>query len=285
MKKIALYSLLAGFGLTMVSGCNSSKNNQMNTLSFESMYNYSAISGINLLKQSTPLMPKMRVLEEDEKTKILENLKVVENMLADGVIKSEEAASDKAEYEFMYTITTSSLAGNKDTYTFYYNEQLLEEEIDDDDDDEDEKEEMEQEYALEGLVILNNEEFLMRGEKEIEGDEIEMSFKVSKDENSYVVIEQEKESDEQEFSYTLYENGKKTYETEIDFEVEPNNKKVEVEFEEKTVEGKKYYQYEFVLKNEQKYIYVKIKENNEVIKAVIRVEVDENNQVNYIFEE
>ena len=274
MKKLALFTLLTGFGLTMMTGCDQTKNNNQ-TLSFENMYNYSAVSGINLLSQttSTTIAPKRQVLTQEEKDLILKNLQVVENMMSQGVVKSEEITSDRHEYETMYTLTASNLDGTKDVYTFYYNERLIEEEFDDG--------ELEQEFRLEGLVVLDGMEYQMFGQKETENNEMEMSFKVLKDERNYVEIEQ----DEQEFAYTLYENGRKTYETELEYEIDARKNKIEFEFSEKSDKDRKTYSYEYVTRKGKQYIYVKIKENGTTTAAVIEVVVDENNQVSYTFVE
>lgn len=278
MKKLALFTLLTGFGLTMMTGCDQTKNNNQ-TLSFENMYNYSAVSGINLLSQttSTTIAPKRQVLTQEEKDLILKNLQVVENMMSQGVVKSEEITSDRPEYETMYTLTASNLDGTKDVYTFYYNERLIEEEFDDG--------ELEQEFRLEGLVVLDGMEYQMFGQKETENNEMEMSFKVLKDERNYVEIEQEMENDEQEFAYTLYENGRKTYETELEYEIDARKNKIEFEFSEKSDKNRKTYSYEYVTRKGKQYIYVKIKENGTTTAAVIEVVVDENNQVSYTFVE
>mgnify|MGYP000342665455 FL=1 len=276
MKKLLLGILLAGFGFTTMTGCDQTNKNS-SVLSFESMYNYTAISGINLLNQTTSSSLKMKALTQDEKDLILKNLQVIENLMSSGVIKSEEVASDRQDYETMYTITTSNLDGTHDVYTFYYNQVLIEEEID--------EKELEQEYRLEGLVLLNDLEYQMIGEKEIEGDELEITFKVYKDAQNYVEIEQEMENDEQEFAYTLYENGKKTYETELEFELDKKENKIEFEFSEKNANDKKSYSYEYVTKNQKQYIYVKIKENGTTTKAIIEVITDENNQISYVFVE
>lgn len=278
MKKLALFTLLTGFGLTMMTGCDQTKNNNQ-TLSFENMYNYSAVSGINLLNNTTSaaIAPKRQALTQEEKDLILKNLQVVENMMSQGVVKSEEITSDRPEYETMYTLTASNLDGTKDVYTFYYNERLIEEEFDDG--------ELEQEFRLEGLVVLDGMEYQMFGQKETENNEMEMSFKVLKDERNYVEIEQEMENDEQEFAYTLYENGRKTYETELEYEIDARKNKIEFEFSEKSDKDRKTYSYEYVTRKGKQYIYVKIKENGTTTAAVIEVVVDENNQVSYTFVE
>lgn len=261
--------------LTNVIKNNDIKNNDNSlTFTFENMYNYSAISGINMLNnvQKTTSLKKKQ-LTDNEKQDIITNLKMVENMLDGNLAKSEEEASDKEEYEKKYSITTTSLNNQQKEYLFYYNEKILDNDDDDDDD--------EVNIELSGIVIMDNVTYVMNGKKEVEDDESEMEFKISLDEENYVIIEQEFENDETEFGYSQYHNGKKIYETSIEYELDKNGK-IEFEFEEKTQESKTKLKYEFITKKDgNKYIIIKEK-NHEV--TTIRVEVSEDGYINYIFE-
>lgn len=281
MKKILVASLALGLGFSLTS-CDSSNNK--NSISFNNMYNFSAISGINLLHSSpqSTLNRKLQniTLSDDEKSIIIDNLEVVENMLAGGMIKSEETTSDKDGYSTMYTITTTNLSGKQDSYKFYFSQTEI---IDYDDDDDDLfDKDNEKEYALNGIVIFDNVEYKMTGNKEIEDDEMEMSFKVYKDQSNYVVIEQESENNEQGFEYTHYENGKKVFESEFEYEVGRNGK-IEVEFEQKTTTSNSKYKFEYTIKDGKKYVIVKIKENGKTSTALIEIVSDEQGNIYYIF--
>ena len=52
---------------------------------------------------------------------------------------------------------------------------------------------------LEGIVILNDVEYKMIGEKEKENNEEESNFKIFLDQYNFVEIEQESSNNEQEF--------------------------------------------------------------------------------------
>ncbi len=283
MKKKLL--ALSALSLSMfMTGCDSTNNDnkEYETLSFETMYDYSAISGINLLNMNHMSGLQMKkTLTDTEKTEILDNLHVVENMISGDIVKSEEVTSTKEGYEKMYTLTTTNFDGSHDIYTFYYNETIMNE-IDDDDDDRDR--ENEQEMRMEGLVVMNDVEYQMFGQKEIENNEFEVEFKIKLDESNYVVIEQEMENNEIEFEYTQYQNNKKVYETSIEFE-KKRNENMEIEFEEKTSTSKKEYRYKFIKEGSKQFVEVKINENNDITQAKIQVLVDENNQVQYVFVE
>ena len=159
-----------------------------------------------------------------------------------------------ADYQKMYTITTSDLDGNTSNYKFYFNESIL---VDEDDDDNDI--DNEQEFHLSGIVINNDVTYKMEGKKEIEEGEFEVEFKIMIDELNYVVVEQEIEDNEEEYKYTSYTNGKKTLEYELEFEV--NKNKVEVEFKEKSGTLKKKTKFESVEKNGKKEVKISIEEN------------------------
>lgn len=253
-KKILIAVMMLMVGL--LGGC---KKDKISTLSFNNLYDYSAISGISLLSQESTKSLSPLAYTEEEKENIINNIKVVEDILKDEMIKSVESTSNRDGYEVMYSITVTGLDNKKDIYEFHYKETVVE--IDED----------ETKTRLEGIVILNDVEYLMIGEKEVEDDEVEMLFKIVKDKDNYVIIEQEIESDEKEFKYVHYLNGKKVYETELEFENE--NGKIEVEFKEKTIDGKKTFKYEFVNKDNKQY--VKVVSKNNGVKDVAFVEISE----------
>lgn len=250
--------------MSLASGCK--KDNS--TISFDNLYDYSAISGISLLNLNYSKSLSLLAYNESEKEEIINNLKIVEDVLKNEMIKSEEKSSDRDGFTTMYSITTTGLDGKKENYEFYYSEKSSKQ-------DEDEVETL-----VEGIVIFDEVEYEMIGKKESEEDEVEMTFKIIKDEQNYVLIEQEIESDEQEFKYSYYQNGRKVYEKELEFEKE--NNKIEIEFKEKDSSNKKTYKYEFINKNNKQYVKVKIKVGKS--KDVISVEIskDENGNVNYI---
>ena len=257
-----------------MTGCNPTSNHsndEYETLSFETMYDFSAISGINILNMNhTSTLRMKKSLTDSGKEIILENLQVVENMIAGDSLKSEEESSTKEGYEKMYTLTTSNFDGQHDIYTFYYNETRLEHDHD------------EEEIKIEGLVVMDDMEYQMYGKKEIEDNELEMKFKIMIDEDNYVMIEQEIENNEIEFEYTQYQNNKKVYETSLEYE-KKRNENIEFEFTEKTGDLKRKYRYKFVNVDSKQYIEVKIDENNENTQAKIEVIVNEYNEIQYIF--
>lgn len=301
MKKLN-FVLLTSFGILSMTGCDTSWLNESSTiapLAFDCVYDYSAISGIQLLaptqgstkmarkmqhqnEQETQGDEKQEALTDEQKQDLIIKLEMVEEMLTNSIFKSEVLPSDKEEYETMYTLTTKNFNDIEQTYVFYYNETLKENEHEQEH-KENKNHHDEQESRLEGIVIFNELEYQMIGEKEIKDDEVEMKFKVSLDEQNYVVINQETESDEQEFEYIQYVDGKKVYQTEIEFEANDKKGKFEVEFKEKSENGIIAYQYEFKIEEERKFVEIKIKENKTELKVKMEIFFDENNQPQYIF--
>lgn len=256
MKKLFI---LLGLGVLSLSGCdlNNPTSNNANKASFKDMYSLSALSGINMLNmRSAPSLKKKAAnLTEEDKTEILKKLEVVDNLISGNMITSEEENSDLADYQKMYTISTSDLDGNTSSYRFYFNELIIADEDDNDDDEVDN----EQEFHLSGIVINNDVTYKMEGKKEIEEGEFEVEFKIMIDELNYVVVEQEIEDNEEEYKYTGYTDGKKTLEYELEFEV--NKNKVEVEFKEKSGTSKKKTKFESVEKDGKKEVKISIEEN------------------------
>lgn len=278
MKKLFI---LLGLGVLSLSGCdlNNPTPNNAKKASFKDMYSLSALSGINMLNMGNApsLKKKAANLTDVEKTEILKKLEVVDNLISGNMITSKEENSDLADYQKMYTITTSDLDGNTSNYKFYFNESIL---VDEDDDDNDI--DNEQEFHLSGIVINNDVTYKMEGKKEIEEGEFEVEFKIMIDELNYVVVEQEIEDNEEEYKYTSYTNGKKTLEYELEFEV--NKNKVEVEFKEKSGTSKKKTKFESVEKNGQKEVKISIEENKIKEQYLILIYEDQDGNIVHEFQ-
>lgn len=89
-----------------------------------------------------------------------------------------------------------------------------------------EKEEDEETYDLEGIIIINNQEYKISGITEKEEDEIETTIKINLNENNYFIIKQEIEEDEQEFIYSNYENNTLIQKSSLSIEKEKNETEI-----------------------------------------------------------
>ena len=215
-----------------------------------------------------PLSDKNDVAISDSvKAEILNNLAVAQTTISGGVVKCEVTASDREGYEYTYTISAADITGEPKTYVFYYNSIAGEDE---------------EETLMEGIVLLDGTEYGVRGERKIEEDEEEIDFKVTLDENNYVLINQEVSAEEQEFKYSSYQNGVKVFETKVEYEADDDGE-IELKFKTKA-DGKEIaYKYEFFSNENGTFIEVKMEQNETGIRTLIRVTTDEYGNVSYEF--
>lgn len=135
---------------------------------------------------------------------------LVESLLSDGAFSVSEEASDRKDYAYKLSFKYDDMQGNTFSYVLYYNETLI---PDDDYDDDDETEE---EYVIDGIMIIDGEEYPVHGEKQSESEgrenETETELRVTLGQGRFLIVEQSSEQDgdetEREFSYSIYENGK-----------------------------------------------------------------------------
>ena len=296
MKKNLFLGLgLVGTMALALAGCGSNKAARV---SFEEAYDASILSGISLLNSdvsNAKLMSArsqlMSYAEDDDKDNkkeevknnlsltdsmkkdIIDNLAIARATLNGSSKKSDPVASDKSEWEMMYTITQDGINGEDLVYTFYYTETL----------DNEDKDEDEQEHDIKGKVIFGDMEYDVSGKREIEGDEEEVEYKVIIDAKNYVIIESEAEGNENEYEYSKYVDGKMVFNREVEYEINKNGE-VEIEFE-MTDENNQELEisYEFYKKDNIDYIKVEIESGKKESEALIKVTLDENNNPIYEF--
>ena len=136
---------------------------------------------------------------------------LIESLLSDGGFGVREGASEREGYEYTMVVTWRDLAGEKLEYTMHYNRLFTRTDRDDDWDDfwEDEYEE---EYALEGVLVVDGQDYPVRGTRSVEeeGNESESETELRVDLGGRtMLVEQESESEgreqEQEYVYSVYE--------------------------------------------------------------------------------
>ena len=124
------------------------------------------------------------------------------NLLTESLVTE----SDRPEYEIKLDIRYTDINLEETAFTMYYNQTRIL-----DDDDWEDRFDDEEEYRIDGIVLLDGNEYTIRGEKEKEEDEMELAFWCFLDEGSYVHVKQEKERDESEFEYEIYQGGRKVH--------------------------------------------------------------------------
>ena len=162
---------------------------------------------------------------------------LVESLLSDGGFTVTTEASDRADYDVKSVITYRDMHGNTLGYTMYYNETLIPDFDDDDDDDDDweDRFEQEEEYAIEGIMIIDGIEYRIHGERSTETEpgesEDETEFIVYLSDTRRMVVEQSVESEqgelEREYNYIVYE-GRNVIERST-FEYENEMGEIEIE--------------------------------------------------------
>ena len=160
--------------------------------------------------------------------KINEYFKVVSLLLDEESTEYEIEVLEEGNYSYKLTTKYKVL---KDTFetVIYYNEKPVEEKHKDKDDLD------EIETTIEGLVVQGGIERSFYGNKEIEEDEIEVEITLEIDQNNYLKVSHEKESDERELKYEFFnkkpnENSHPYREVSISYDKE--NKNISIEFEE-----------------------------------------------------
>ena len=129
-------------------------------------------------------------------------------------------------------------------------------------------------YNLDGIIVIDNVEYQIKGETEIENDETSTKIKVITGKSSYFIIEQEAEENEKEFVYKKYQNNKIIKEYALSHEIEDGEVEVKIEIMENGKEE------EIKAKLENGKITLKVELEN--YEGVVKVTVI-NDEINYYF--
>lgn len=158
---------------------------------------------------------------------------LVESLLSDGGFNVTTEASDREGYQVKSVVTYRDMHGNAIGYTMYYNEVLI---PDYDDDDDDDRDEIEEEYYIEGIMIVDGAEYPIRGERSSESEpgesEEETEFIVTLSSTRRMVVEQSVETEdgehEREYNYVIYEGRNVIERSTFEYEVEYGETEIEM---------------------------------------------------------
>lgn len=162
-------------------------------------------------------------LTEEQIETLNRYMPLAEELLSDGKIAHADTTVPAAlenEYAYGMKVSYTELTGGAVTYYMYYNKIMLSSDSEDG--------ESEEEYALEGVLVVEGMQYAVKGEQEIEIEEdeseSEMSFTAVTGQNSTLRVHREYETEgsetEQKFIYTVTENGKETESVELEYEQE-----------------------------------------------------------------
>lgn len=261
MKKNYLFAPL--FGLLFLTSCSgnfiggSSSTGGHNNLKSENIFAYQAATSIGMIAQidtpTTSPLGLQRAVSEDLIEKVKTYLPTVEAALTGNQLltNAEEQVSDREGYQYKIIVSYNDINLNLESFTMYYNETLIEEDYDHEDN------ELEQEFTMEGIIIIDGFEYQMHGEKELENDEYETNFYYQFDSNTIISVEQQIENTETEFEYKIIQNGR----TVLEYSIEVENNEVELETKDTT--GKYELKFEIEKRNGSQYIKAKIEQNHQ----------------------
>ena len=253
MKKLFLGFLV--LSVALLSACTAQTNTGFKFSTNEDILSFQALIASSLLPNSEnetlnakynatgPMLVSTETASEFEKpskaevalTNIEPYVELIEKILGtnNGLSVIVEDSSLE-EYTYMMTFDTSGLLGETQYYVMHYNMTLK-----DDDDDEDELE-----YLLDGIMIVNDQEYILTGKREIEDDEDKIEFIAKLDDQNYIETEYKVEDEETKFQIKVIADGVLVSETEIKIEEEDKETKVELEFLSGLNKGKYEFKYE-----------------------------------------
>ncbi len=153
-------------------------------------------------------------------TKVNEHYLTIKQLLEkQGVEYKIESISNK-NYDYKMIINSFYNENFDLKYTIYFNKTMIEK------DDEEEK------YNMDGIITIGDNTYNISGVTEVEDDETNSKMKIEINSNEYIIIEQEKEQDEEEYVYKKYQNDKIISEYSIEYEIEDKNVEIKIEMKE-----------------------------------------------------
>lgn len=229
---------------------------------------FKSLSAINLLpldNSSDEVIPLSKTSEQ-EIDDIHKYMLFVEQSLSSSIL-TKTLKSDNKEYKYKDQITMTTPLGQVYEYVFYYN--LSTTSIQDD----------EQEYKINGLMLFEGNQYILRGEHEVEGNEYKTTFIAELNKNNWVRIVLEIEDDEQSYLYEIYNNGS-TSKMKFEIENDDNQAEVKLTIEENQTKN----QYKFQKETHNNQTQIKVKTNEENIKVYIVFDKNNNPIYEYFIE-
>lgn len=220
---------------------------------------------------------------------------LVESLLSDGGFQMQEGASDREGYETKMVVSYRDMQGKALQYELHYNSIARTDNDDDDDDDDDFDDrfenETEEEYGIEGVMVIDGADYAIRGERETESEgsetESETSFRVTLSDASYMLVEQSYESErnetEQEYSYSVFENGKLTERSSFEYEEEKGETELKMTSRKGGESSVFYFERETVRGEEV--IRIRVGSGGAAQSYYVRVQTDADGNKNYVYEQ
>lgn len=224
-------------------------------------------------------------------------LALAEGLLSEGGFSEVISASDREGYAYRMDVTYTGMAENTLTYSMYYNETLRADgDFDDDDDDDDDRDdrfdgETEEEYGIEGVMVIEGAEYAVRGERSVEAErgeeERETELRVQLAEGRVMLVEQGYENEEgeteREYTYTVLEDGRAVERSVFSYEREEGEEELKMVY---TAGGEsRVLTFERERHDGREVLFIRATENGQTVRYIARAAVGEDGQTYYEYEQ
>ena len=219
-------------------------------------------------------------------------LALAEGLLSEGGFSEVISASDREGYAYRMDVTYTGMAENTLTYSMYYNETLRADgDFDDDDDDRDDFGEREEEYGIEGVMVIEGAEYAVRGERSVEAErgeeESETELRVQLAEGRVMLVEQGYENEEgeteREYTYTVLEDGRAVERSVFSYEKEGGEEELKMVY---TAGGEsRVLTFERERHDGREVLFIRATENGQTVRYIARAAVGEDGQTYYEYEQ
>ena len=220
-------------------------------------------------------------------------LALAEGLLSEGGFSEVISASDREGYAYRMDVTYTGMAENTLTYSMYYNETLRADDDFDDDDDWDDRfdDETEEEYGIEGVMVIEGAEYAVRGERSVEAErgeeESETELRVQLAEGRVMLVEQGYENEEgeteREYTYTVLEDGRAVERSVFSYEKEGGEEELKMVY---TAGGEsRVLIFERERHDGREVLFIRATENGQTVRYIARAAVGEDGQTYYEYEQ
>ena len=224
-------------------------------------------------------------------------LALAEGLLSEGGFSEVISASDREGYAYRMDVTYTGMAENTLTYSMYYNETLRADgDFDDDDDDDDDRDdrfdgETEEEYGIEGVMVIEGAEYAVRGERSVEAErgeeESETELRVQLAEGRVMLVEQGYENEdgetEREYTYTVLEDGRAVERSVFSYERVEGEEELKMVY---TAGGEsRVLTFERERHDGREVLFIRATENGQTVRYIARAAVGEDGQTYYEYEQ
>ncbi len=224
-------------------------------------------------------------------------LALAEGILTKGGYTETVSASDREGYALRMDAEYAGFGGSALSYVMYYNETAkIDDDFDDDfyddfDDDFDDDGETEEDYILDGVMIIDGAEYEVFGERSSEYErgeeegETELRVRLSEGRTMYIEQSYERDGDEyeREYTYIVRERGREVARSTFSYEQEGAEEELKMSYSADGVRGVFYFDRETYRGREV--IRIRAAENGQTVQYIARAVRGEDGSLSYEYEQ